>query len=30
LRAMYSDIVAQGVSTSLSEQLKQLDEPEHS
>jgi hypothetical protein len=29
LRAMYSDIVAQGVSTRLSEQLKQLDEPEH-
>jgi hypothetical protein len=29
LRAMYSDIVAQRISTRLSEQLKQLDEPEH-
>ena len=29
LRAMYSDIVAQRVSTRLTELLKQLDEPEH-
>jgi hypothetical protein len=29
LRAMYSDIVAQGVSTRLTELLKQLDEQEH-
>jgi hypothetical protein len=29
LRAMYNDVVAQGVSTRLTELLKQLDEPEH-
>ena len=29
LRAMYSDIVGQRVSTRLTELLKQLDEPEH-
>ena len=29
LRAMYSDVLAQGVSTRLAELLKQLDEPEH-
>ena len=29
LRAMYNDVLAQGVSTHLAELLKQLDEPEH-
>jgi hypothetical protein len=29
LRAMYNDVVAQGVSTRLTELLKQLDESEH-
>ena len=29
LRAMYDDVVAQGISTHLAELLKQLDEPEY-
>jgi hypothetical protein len=29
LRAMYNDVLAQGISTHLAELLKKLDEPEH-
>jgi hypothetical protein len=29
LRAMYKDVLAQGISTHLAELLKKLDEPEH-
>ena len=29
LRAMYDDVLAQGISIHLAELLKQLDEPEH-